>query len=110
MKNSKNCIDACLACLTACERCITDRVAAGNKECILVCRDCADICALCARFEARGSTFTHELHVLCANICKACSVECAKHAAHHATCKECAEACIHCATICEERATTKISS
>jgi hypothetical protein len=47
---------------------------------------------------------------LCANICKACSVECAKHAAHHATCKECAEACIHCATICEERATTKVSS
>lgn len=102
MTISKNCIDACLACLINCEKCITDCVAAGNKECILLCRDCADVCALCARFEARGSQFSKNLHGLCAEVCKACSIECAKHASHHTSCKECAETCIKCATICEE--------
>ena len=34
-----------------------------------------------------------------------CSLECAKHAMHHASCKECAEACIKCAALCEELAT-----
>ena len=100
MKNSKSCIDACLACLTTCESCITDCVAAGNKECTLLCRDCADICALCARFEARGSKYGQDLHILCAKICKACSVECTKHASHHTSCKECAEACKKCAEVC----------
>ncbi len=102
MTISKNCIDACLACLINCEKCITDCVAAGNKECILLCRDCADVCALCARFEARGSQFSKNLHGLCAEVCKACSIECAKHASHDTSCKECAETCIKCATICEE--------
>jgi hypothetical protein len=104
MKISQKCIDACLACLITCEGCITDCIANGNKECILLCRDCADICALCARFEARGSKFGHELHALCAKICKACSVECSKHAMHHDSCKACAEACMKCAGICEDLA------
>lgn len=91
MKNLKDCIDSCLACLTTCENCITDCVAGDNRACILLCRDCADICALCARFEARDSQFVHGLHALCAEICKACAVECEKHAAHHETCKACAK-------------------
>lgn len=102
MTISKNCIDACLACLTNCEKCITDCVAVGNKQCILLCRDCADICILCARLEARGSQFSKNLHALCAEVCKACSIECAKHASHHTSCKVCAETCIKCATICED--------
>ena len=104
MNSSKNCIEACLACLTTCETCMTDCVAAGNKECILLCRDCADICALCGRFEARGSQFGHHLHALCAEVCKACAIECAKHASHHVSCKECTEACKKCAAVCDELA------
>ena len=100
-------MDACLACVVSCERCITDCVKDGNQECILLCRDCADICDLCARFEARGSQFGQALHVLCAKICNACSLECAKHASHHVSCKECAEACKKCAAVCEELATVK---
>lgn len=68
----------------------------------------ADICAMCARFHARGSNFSHQLHALCAEICSACSIECAKHASSHASCKECEEACKKCAKICEELATAKI--
>ena len=100
---SKNSIDACLQCLTDCERCITECLAADNKDCIAICRDCADICALCARFEARGSAYSKQLHVLCAAICKACHIECAKHAGHLECCKICSETCKDCATCCEER-------
>jgi len=70
----------------------------------MLCRDCADICALTARFEARGSVFVQEMHALCAEICKACAVECVKHAALTASCKACAEACRKCAAVCEEMA------
>ncbi|MEN0081186.1 MAG: four-helix bundle copper-binding protein [Flavobacterium lindanitolerans] len=36
---------------------------------------------------------------LCAKICTACAVECEKFA-HHAHCRECAEACRKCAAAC----------
>jgi hypothetical protein len=102
MKNYQKFIDACLECLVTCERCITDCVASGNKDCILLCRDCADLCALTARFEARGSDFSQELFSLCAEVCKECSVECAIHASHSVFCKECAIACKKCVTLFEE--------
>lgn len=104
MKISKNRIDAFLTCVLTCESCITDCMTAGNKECVLLCRDCADICELYMRFEARGSRFGRSLHALCAEICKACAAECAKYASHHASCKECTEACEKCTEICKELA------
>lgn len=102
MKKSKKCIEATIACAIACETCITDCIEAGNKECILICRDCADICSLVARFEARDSRFRKQLHDLCAAVCEACAIECSKHAHHHESCKVCAEACTTCAAICLE--------
>lgn len=102
MKPSESCIETSLACMAACERCVTYCMASGNKGCISLCRDCADICALCARFEARGSLYAKELHEIAAKICKACSVECEKHASHNDSCKECAEACKKYAAICDE--------
>lgn len=102
MRNSQNCIDACLATVIACESCIRDCIQDGDKQCISLCRDCADICALCARLEARGSRFGMNLHILSAKVCKACSDECSKHAEHHESCKECAEACRLCAEMCAE--------
>lgn len=108
MKTSTNRMDTLLACLIACERCVSDCVESDNKQCILLCRDCADICSLVARFEARGSQCSAGLNALCSEICRACSIECSKHAAHHDSCKECAEACIKCADICEENANAKV--
>ena len=102
MKNYQKFIDACLECLVTCEQCVTDCVATGNKDCILLCRDCADLCALTARFEARGSDFSQEIFSLCAEVCKECSVECAMHASHSVSCKECTIACKKCVTIFEE--------
>ena len=98
MENSKNCIDACLACAIECESCATHYIGmndAAHLKCIALCRDCADICALCARFEARGSAFAKALCKLCVEICNACAVECEKLSAH-----SCAEACKKCVAAC----------
>lgn len=100
MRDSKNCIDACLACVITCENCITDCIKDGNQACILLCRDCADICALCARLEARGSQYAKDLCALCVKVCAACAEECSKHASHHESCKTCAEACKKCVEAC----------
>ncbi len=64
-------------------------------RCISLCRDCADVCALTARFVARGSE--HAAHLLkeCIEICHACAEECGQHPQRH--CQECAEACRRCA-------------
>ncbi len=107
MEHLKNCIDACLACLVTCEKCIPDCIKSGNQECIRLCRDCADICTLVAKFDARGADYGQELHAICAKICRACAIECEKHANHHESCKECAEACRKCAAICEELASVR---
>lgn len=96
------CSAECLACLLACEKCSTDCINEGRKLCALLCRDCADICALCARFEARNSNYHKDICALCAKTCKACAEECSKHAAHHVSCKECEEACNKCAAVCAE--------
>ena len=69
-------------------------------HCISLDRDCADICALLARFVARGSEHAPHLLKECAEICKACGDECEQHAAHMAHCKECAEACRRCEQAC----------
>ena len=102
MENSKNCIDACLACAIECESCATHYIGmndAAHLKCIALCRDCADICALCARFEARGSAFAKALCKLCVEICNACAVECEKLSAH-GCCKSCAATCKKCAELC----------
>ena len=102
MENEVNVVEVCLRCVATCEACISDCIESGNKKCIQLCRDCADVCSIGARFEARGSSYTKQLQALCVLVCNACAMECIKHATHHDSCKICAEACTHCATICEE--------
>ncbi len=100
----KESMDACLACSMSCETCITECIESNLTSCIPICRDCADICALCARFEARNSHFRKRLQALCAEVCKACALECAKHAKHMDCCKICEATCEKCAALCEEAA------
>lgn len=101
MKNLKIRFDACMACVIACETCITDCIKTGNQQAILLCRDCADICLLYARLEARGSKYAQNMQSICVEICEMCAEECMKHSSQ-ASCKECAEICKKCAEVCEE--------
>jgi len=90
-------ISAFLTCIVACEKCITHCIKAGNQECVRLCLDCADVCALCVRLEARNSEFARDMFALCTKVCEACAEECGKHAQNHETCKDCAVACTQCA-------------
>ena len=103
-------LDALNACIASCEHCATACLSEQDVKmmarCIQLDRDCADICALTARFVARGSE--HAAHLLkeCTEICKACGDECEKHGAHMAHCKECAEACRRCEQACRQGMST----
>ncbi|WP_460676228.1 four-helix bundle copper-binding protein [Hymenobacter coalescens] len=96
-------LQALADCLAACEHCATACLQEQDVKmmvrCIQLDRDCADICALTARFVARGSEHAQHLLRECAEICRACGIECAKH--HHMEhCRMCAEACKRCEEAC----------
>ena len=92
MKNVQVSIEACLACMIECEKCIDGCIVAKHHlDCIKLCQDCADICALCARLCARGSQFADALCALCVKCCEDCANECSKHDME--CCKKCADAC-----------------
>ncbi|WP_218059069.1 four-helix bundle copper-binding protein [Orenia metallireducens] len=62
-------------------------------------RDCADICALTAKYIARDSYFARDIAELCADICMACSRECAKFPDQPS--QHCSRVCYNCAQECE---------
>ena len=99
MKNSKNRIEACLAVVIACEKCASDCIVEGHKECIALCKDCADICLLYAQLEARESVYAPELRALYAKVCKACAAECGKHISNRNSCEVCVNACLKCVEV-----------
>lgn len=74
------------------------------RACIRTDLDCADVCATTARMLARTGTGPVVLAQLaaCVEACRACAVECERHAGHHEHCRECAAACRVCADACEE--------
>ena len=102
----KQCIDACYACASECEHCATACLGEDDIEmmtrCIQLDRTCADVCVLAAREMARDSEFAKHVCTLCAEICKACGDECAKHDMDH--CQRCAKACHNCADECRKMA------
>lgn len=100
MKNINLSIEACLACMVECEKCIEGCISfKDHLECVKSCRDFADICALCARLCARGSKFAEEICMLCIKCCEDCAAECKKHDME--CCKKCAAACEKCAEACK---------
>lgn len=103
-ENYQHCIDACLACLQACEHCAASCLQEDDVKmmarCIELDRSCADLCTLAAREMARGSDFAERVCQLCAEVCDACGAECGRHKMDH--CQRCAEACRACAKACRE--------
>lgn len=104
----KDCIEACLQCMNACNVCYVSSLKeydlAMLRECIRLDRECADICDFAAQSMIRQSPFVHEICELCVKACEACAEECGKH--EHQHCKECAEACRRCADACRQMLAT----
>ncbi|GAA4359192.1 hypothetical protein GCM10023185_25590 [Hymenobacter saemangeumensis] len=97
-------LDALAACVAACEHCATACLQEDHVKmmaaCIALDRDCADICALTARFLARGSAHAQHLMRECAEICRLCGDECSQH--QHEHCQACAAACRRCEEACRQ--------
>ena len=107
-KRYHDCIEACVACLVACEMCSSACLGENDVkmmvECIRLDRDCADACDAALRAMARGGPLAAELCRACADACDRCAAECEKHASHMEHCRVCAEACRACAAACRKMA------
>lgn len=102
-RENQSCIEACVVCAQTCEHCSSQDIVENRAACAKLCIDCADICWTASGYMSRGSRFTDSLCGLCAEICLACSIECAKHKNEH--CQSCAAACRRCAEECQKMAT-----
>lgn len=101
-------IEACVACLVACEMCsdacLDERDVKMMVQCIRLDRDCADACDAALRAMSRGGPLAAVLCGACADACDACAAECEKHAKMADHCRLCAEACRRCAQACRKMA------
>lgn len=101
-----DCIKACQDCALACHQCFAACLAEDDVKmmarCIALDADCAATCELAAGAMARNSEHAQALCAVCAQVCRACGEECARHEADH--CQACATACHQCADACEAMA------
>ena len=102
----QSCIQACSSCALTCETCAASCLREDDVKmmarCIQLDRYCADLCAVAALLMTRDSPYAQLACRLCAQACRDCAEECAKHA--HAHCQDCAQACRRCAEECERMA------
>ncbi|GAA3982776.1 four-helix bundle copper-binding protein [Thermobifida alba] len=104
------CIEACFECAQACtacaDACLSEDTVAELTKCIRTNLDCADLCAttgqVLSRHTGYDANLTRAVLEACAQACKACGDECARHAGHHEHCRVCAEACRRCEMVCRE--------
>ena len=108
------CIEECYDCAQACtvcaDACLGEEMVRDLVQCIRLNLDCADVCAATGAVASRR-TGTNELTLkrmieTCAEACRLCGAECAKHAAMHEHCRICAESCRRCEQACREAAAT----
>lgn len=108
------CIEACYDCAQTCtacaDACLGEAMVAQLTQCIRLDLDCADLCVATGALASRR-TGTNELVVkraieTCAEACRLCGEECAKHAGQHEHCRICAESCRRCEEACRAAAGT----
>lgn len=106
----QRCIEACYDCAQACtscaDACLAESDVQAQVRCIRLNLDCADICAATGRVVSRltdpDTAVVRQQLAACAEACRACGDECAKHAEHMDHCRICADACRKCRQACEE--------
>ncbi len=103
----KSCIETCLACAAICNHCASSCTGEEDVKmmahCIQLDMECAVACYAAAELMSLGSSKAKEMCRICADLCKACGEECAKHTQME-HCRECATACEKCANECSAMA------
>jgi hypothetical protein len=104
------CAQACATCVAVCTICADACLSEPNpdhlRDCIRTDLHCADICAATLAVLVRlGRHDPQPLQAqlaACARAASVCADECRKHAAMHAHCRLCADACEACESACED--------
>lgn len=86
------------ACENCADKCLDEDDIKKMVRCIRLDLDCAKICHLTSSYVASRSEYSQTFVNQCAEICRACGEECAKHEMDH--CQECARACRECEEAC----------
>lgn len=108
------CIEACYDCAQACtacaDACLGEDMVKQLTQCIRLNLDCADLCiatgALASRRTGSNELVLRTTIEACAEACRLCGEECARHAEHHEHCRVCAEVCRRCQQACTQAAQT----
>jgi hypothetical protein len=103
VEESYDCAQACISCADAC---LGETTALELRQCIRLNQDCADICtalgAVASRRTGSNESVIRALLDACAEACRLCGEECARHGEHMEHCRICAEECRTCESACLE--------
>jgi hypothetical protein len=104
------CIQQCFVCVLTCtscaDACLAEQQVHELVRCIRLNLDCADVCDATGHVLTRQTSseprLVQSMLDACAQACRACADECARHAPHHEHCRMCADACGRCEQACED--------
>ena len=96
------------ACVAKGEACIKHCIALLNQgdtslvDCLKTVTAMIHICRALERYAVIDAKHLRSLAQLCITVNEECEAECRKHADHHSSCRECADACTACITECNK--------
>ena len=106
----EECYDCAQICTSCADACLAEDMVAQLRQCVRLDLDCADVCAATGRLASRRTGSNEALLKMmletCAEACRACGIECDRHADLHQHCRICAEACRRCEQACIDAAET----
>jgi len=86
-----------------CRQHCVDLLSSGDKslaECLKSVNEMLTMCKALLELSAQKSSHLAKFAAICEDVCKTCEKACRVHEAHHPPCKNCAEACVRCASEC----------
>jgi hypothetical protein len=100
------CYDCAQTCTACADACLGEEKLDDLRQCIRLNLDCADICiamgSLGTRRTGSDDKIVELMLAACAEACRVCGAECARHGGHHEHCRICAEVCRDCEQACVE--------
>jgi hypothetical protein len=104
------CGDCALVCAGCADACLAEHSVDKLRHCIRLNLDCADVCTATAFVGTRRTGSNQEviraMLKTCAQACRICGDECARHGDQHEHCAICADSCRRCQQACEDAAAT----
>ncbi|WP_181706096.1 four-helix bundle copper-binding protein [Chthonobacter rhizosphaerae] len=106
----EECYDCAQTCTSCADACLGEDMVKDLTQCIRLNLDCADVCAATGAVASRRTGSNESVIKMmieaCAEACRLCGEECARHAQMHEHCRICAEACRRCEEACRQASGT----